>query len=70
MRTRRRRIPIAVADSIANATAGLVPFGRGFSRSHVRVLGIVLAAVLAVTGLSLAEGPSGAPIALRGGPGA
>ena len=70
MRTRTQRIPIAVADSIANATAGLVPFGRGFSRSHVRVLGIVLAAVLAVTGLSLAEGPSRAPIALRGGPGA
>ena len=35
---------IAVNDSIADAIAGLAPFGRGFSRSQVRVLGMVLAA--------------------------
>ena len=69
MRAKRRRIPIAVADSIASTTAGLAPFGRGFSRSRVRVLGIVMAAALAVAGLSIAEGPGRASIAQRGVPG-
>ena len=51
------------------AVSGLAPLGRGFTRSHVRVLGIVLAAALAVAGLSLAEGSGQASLALRGGPG-
>ena len=51
------------------AVSGLAPLGRGFTRSHVRVLGIVLAAALAVAGLSLAEGSGQASLALRGEPG-
>ena len=64
MRAQRRWIPIAVADRIANATAGLTPFGRGFSRSRVHILGIILAAALAATGLFLAEGHGGLGAAL------
>jgi hypothetical protein len=39
-----KKLQIPVAESIVNAIAGLAPFGRGFSRSQVRVLGMVLAA--------------------------
>ncbi|HBK61259.1 MAG TPA: hypothetical protein DDZ84_10780, partial [Firmicutes bacterium] len=69
---RAEKLQIDAAKSIANATAGLAPFGRGFSRSRVRVrlLAIVLAAALAIAGLSLAEGPSQASIVLRREPGA
>lgn len=51
------------ADHLVNA-AGLAPFGRGFSRSRMRVAGIVLAAAVAAFGLALAEGPRQASAAL------
>lgn len=52
------------------AIAARAPFGRGFSRDRIRIIGIVLAAALAVAGLALAEGSSRVSIALRGGSGA
>ncbi len=61
---------IALAESVINTISGLAPFGHGFSRNRIRIMGIVLAAALAVTGLALSEGSSRVSIALRGGSGA